>query len=185
MKSLRAVILRKTKKLGLALGTLSAHFKGVDVGKGTKVSPGAIFDLDDTGSIRIGNKCRIHHGVLFATHRNGVIQLGDGCSVNPYCVLYGHGGLIIGDRVRIAAHCVFIPANHRFSMSDGQFAHEGLSRVGIRIGNDVWIGTGVRVLDGVTIGDEIIVGAGSVVTKPLLKKGVYAGVPAKFIREHG
>lgn len=51
-----------------------------------------------------------------------------------------------------------------------------------RIGNDVWIGTAARLLNGVTIGDGAIVGAGSLVTKDVPPYAIVAGVPAKIIR---
>jgi acetyltransferase-like isoleucine patch superfamily enzyme len=50
------------------------------------------------------------------------------------------------------------------------------------IGNDVWIGANVKIIEGVVIGDGAIVAAGSVVTKNLPAYGIYGGIPAKFIR---
>jgi acetyltransferase-like isoleucine patch superfamily enzyme len=52
----------------------------------------------------------------------------------------------------------------------------------VRIGNRVWLGVGVIVLPGVTIGDDVVVGAGAVVTRDCLEPGLYAGVPAERIR---
>lgn len=51
------------------------------------------------------------------------------------------------------------------------------------IGNDVWIGDNVLICGGCSIGDGVIIGAGSVVTKDLEPYGIYAGVPAKLIKE--
>ncbi|MDQ7048321.1 MAG: DapH/DapD/GlmU-related protein [Enterobacterales bacterium] len=51
----------------------------------------------------------------------------------------------------------------------------------IHIGNDVWIGAGVIILPGVSIADEVVIGAGSVVTKNLDTKGVYVGNPARKV----
>ena len=55
-------------------------------------------------------------------------------------------------------------------------------RGSIKIGNDSWLGAGVIVLPGVTIGESSIIGAGSVVTKDVPSNSIYAGVPAKFLR---
>jgi acetyltransferase-like isoleucine patch superfamily enzyme len=112
----------------------------------------------------------------------GFIRLGYRCRINPYSVLYGHGGLVIGDHVRIAAHCVLIPANHGIALDGGLIAEQPMSRRGIRIGNDVWLGAGVRVLDGAIIGEGCVVAAGAVVRGALEPYGIYAGVPAKLVR---
>jgi acetyltransferase-like isoleucine patch superfamily enzyme len=101
---------------------------------------------------------------------------------HPYSVLYGHGGLEIGDYVRIAAHCVIVPANHGIALDEGLIADQPMSKRGIRIGNDVWLGAGVRVLDGSVIGDGCVVAAGSVVRGELEPYAIYAGVPAKLVR---
>ncbi|MCR4656296.1 MAG: CatB-related O-acetyltransferase [Lachnospiraceae bacterium] len=53
----------------------------------------------------------------------------------------------------------------------------------IVIGNDVWIGRGVMILEGVTIGDGAVIGAGTVVTKNIDPYGIYAGVPARKLRD--
>ena len=172
------------RKLSFEMGTFFARLHGAEIGKKTKIDIGAKIINSRHGTIKIGDKCLVHHGVIFSPHKGGSITVGSNCSINPYCILYGHGGLHIGDRVRIAAHAVFIPANHRFKYVDGSIQHQGLTRLGISIGNDVWIGAGVRILDGVSISSNIIIGAGSVVTKSLQKPGVYAGVPARFIKSH-
>lgn len=115
----------------------------------------------------------------------GFISIGKNCSVNPYSVLYGHGGLQIQDYVRIATHSVFIPANHIYHNRDVKIYLQGEKMHGIKVEEDVWIATGVRVLDNVTIGKGSVVAVGAVVTKSLAPYGVYAGIPAKKISERG
>jgi acetyltransferase-like isoleucine patch superfamily enzyme len=97
-------------------------------------------------------------------------------------VLYGHGGLFIGDNVRIAAHTVIIPANHGMALDGVPMADQPLSRRGIRIGDDVWIGAGARILDGAEIEDGCVIAAGAVVRGRLAANGIYAGVPARLVR---
>ena len=53
----------------------------------------------------------------------------------------------------------------------------------IRIGNDVWLGANVTILPGVTIGDNVIVGAGAVVTKDIPDNSLAVGVPARVVKE--
>jgi acetyltransferase-like isoleucine patch superfamily enzyme len=142
---------------------------------------GAILNREYGGDIEIGPGTVIHTGAMLIP-LGGSIRLGYRCRVNPYSVLYGHGGLEIGDYVRIAAHCVIVPANHGTALDDGPIAEQPLSKQGIRIGNDVWLGAGVRVLDGADIGDGCVVGAGAVVRGKLEPYGIYAGVPVRLVK---
>lgn len=136
------------------------------------------------GEITIAEGCFIDKGVVLRAY-GGKISIGKNCSVNPYCVLYGHGGLFIGNGVRIATHSVFIPSNHNFSDPDLFIYEQGETMKGIRVEDDVWFGAGVRVLDGVIVGQGSVVGAGTVVNRTLPPYGVYVGVPAKKISERG
>ncbi|MEO8019658.1 MAG: acyltransferase [Pseudomonadota bacterium] len=111
----------------------------------------------------------------------GEIRIGDRCSVNPFTMLYGHGGLIIGNGVRIAAHVVVVSANHVPASAAVPLHASGFTREGIVIEDDVWVGAGVQILDGVTIGRGAIVGAGSVVTRSVPPGAKVAGVPAREI----
>ncbi|WP_446785264.1 acyltransferase [Macellibacteroides fermentans] len=97
-------------------------------------------------------------------------------------VIYGQGGTNIGNGVRIAAHCVIVPSNHIFDDPDEYIYKQGLSKKGIIIEDDVWLGAGVKVLDGVVIKKGCVFGANSVVTKSTEKNGIYVGIPAKLIK---
>ena len=128
------------------------------------------------------HNCEIHFGSLLATY-GGKIRIGNNCSINPYCVLYGHGGLDIGNNVRIATHTIIIPANHIFNEIDKPIFKQGIEKKGIKIEDDVWIGAGVKILDGIIIKKGSIIAAGSVITKSTVENGIYAGVPAKKIKD--
>jgi acetyltransferase-like isoleucine patch superfamily enzyme len=132
------------------------------------------------GRITVGARSHIHNHVLLLAY-GGEITLGEDCSVNPFCVLYGHGGLHIGNHVRIATHSVFIPANHEFGDRQRLIRDQGIRAKGIRIEDDVWIGAGVRVLDGVSIGKGCVIGAGSVVTRSLPEYTIALGSPARVV----
>lgn len=88
-------------------------------------------------------------------------------------------------RNNIAAHTVIIPANHNFDRMDLPISRQGLTTKGINIGNDVWIGANVVILDGVEIGDGCVIGASSVVTKSIPNNSVAVGNPAKVIKSRG
>lgn len=156
--------------------------KNIRIGKGTKINKTAIIDLSYGGSIEFGENCEVGHGVMVLSY-GGKISIGNAVSLNPYCVLYGHGNLEIGDGVRIAAQTVIIPANHNYQNRNEFIYQQGERCLGINIEEDVWIGTGCKILDGVTIRKGTIIAAGAVVTKSTEPYGIYAGVPARKIKE--
>ncbi|GAA1955129.1 acyltransferase [Agromyces allii] len=113
----------------------------------------------------------------------GSIRLGDNCTVNPYTVIYGHGGVQIGDNVRIATHSVIVSANHVFSDPDQPIYQQGVTAEGIVIEDDVWIGANVTILDGAHIGHGCVVAAGSVVRGHHAPMSVLGGTPARVLKK--
>lgn len=171
---------RKIRMLWLRL-TWKIGREKIKAGRGADIAWGAEVSCRHGGEIEIGDRCVVHSGAKILTY-GGKIKLGHNVSINPYTILYGHGGLTIGDNVAIAAHCVIIPANHAISLSAAPMKGRPLTKTGITIGSDVWIGAGVRLLDGVSVADGCILAAGAVVTKSTDKNGIYAGVPAKLLK---
>ncbi len=163
---------------------LSGRLRGIHVGERSQIARHAVLTCDGTASIRIGAHCEIHPFARLLTY-GGDIRLGDYCSVNPYTILYGHGGLTIGSRVRIAAHVVIIPANHGIDDLDRPMMDQPVINAPVRVGDDVWIGAGARILAGVTIASGAVIGAGAVVTRDVPPNGVVGGVPAKLLYTRG
>jgi acetyltransferase-like isoleucine patch superfamily enzyme len=164
---------------------VAARFAGqpITVDPTAHVSRRSTIRVCGGGSIVIGAHCEIHDYAMILTY-GGDIVLGDHTSVNPFTIIYGHGGTKIGTDVRIAAHCVIIPANHVPASDDKPLFESGVTAHGITIEGDVWIGAGCQILDGVTIGRGATVGAGSVVTRSIAPHSTVAGVPARVLGTH-
>ncbi len=138
-------------------------------------------DTDDCvlgGSVRISKGVIISDGVIIAPY-GGSIEIGASAYIGPYCVLYGHGDLTIGRNAAIGAHTIIVPANHGFKQPDRPIHVQPLTKEGITIGEDVWIGAGCKILDGAHIGNGAVIGAGSVVTKDIDACSIAFGVPAE------
>ncbi|HOW42468.1 MAG TPA: acyltransferase [Candidatus Omnitrophota bacterium] len=158
--------------------------EGVIWGKNVYIGPQCRLSVRGGGRITIGDNVRLEPFVQISTF-GGDVHIGNNVIVGEFSVLYGHGGLRIGNDVLIATHTVFIPANHHCDKTDCLIRLQGESRQGIRVGDDCWIGTHAVILDGVSIGDHAVVGAGSVVTHSVGAAEVVAGNPARLIRKRG
>ncbi len=157
-------------------------FKNVLIGENNNIHNSSTFDTSLGGQIIVGDDNEILHGCLLMTY-GGKVSIGSGCSINPYTIIYGHGkGVLIGNNVLIAAHCLLIPANHVFSRTDIPINQQDTISKGIIIEDDVWIAASCQVLDGVTIGKGSIIAAGSVVNKSVEPYSIVGGVPAKLIK---
>lgn len=88
----------------------------------------------------------------------------------------------IGSDTLIGAYCYITSGNHRFAASDLPVRIQGYEGEPITIGRNVWLGAHVIVLPGVTIGDNAVIGAASVVTGSIPEAEIWAGVPARRIR---
>jgi acetyltransferase-like isoleucine patch superfamily enzyme len=93
----------------------------------------------------------------------------------------GPGLIKIGKDCMIASHSSLYANNHIFADPNKRFREQGVSTKGIVLEDDCWLGTGVRVLDGVTIGKGSVIGAGAVVTRDIEPYSIAVGVPAKVI----
>ena len=108
------------------------------------------------------------------------IELGDNVSINSFVHIWGQGGITIGDDTLIASHVALVSVTHNIKAIKYR---ESIIEKPIHIGNNVWLGSHCVIMPGITIEDNVIVGAGSVVTKDLEKNGIYTGVPAKRTKE--
>lgn len=108
------------------------------------------------------------------------IEIGENFFMNMNCVILDGAKVTFGDNVFVAPGCGFYTAGHPL---DVERRNAGLEyALPIRIGNNVWIGAQVCVLPGVTIGDNTVIGAGSVVTKDIPSGVLAAGNPCRVIR---
>lgn len=131
---------------------------GVAIGSGTKVNPGISF-IGDPTSLRIGSEVFINSQLLVGA--NAPITIADGASIGPRVTL--------------------VPTTHELGPETKRAG--AVIAAPIVIGRGAWLGAGVTVISGVTIGAGCVVAAGAVVVSDLEPNGVYAGVPAKRVRE--
>ncbi len=111
---------------------------------------------------------------------HGPIQIGQNVGINHHCTFDGgRAGITLGNHCRVACYTKMFAFNHGMAPAR-KIGEQPVTSKGIRIGEDVWIGADVKIVDGVTIGDHCIVGMGSVVTTNLCAGTKAAGNPAKI-----
>ena len=109
------------------------------------------------------------------------ISLGKQFYANHGCVILDAAPVTIGNDVMLAPGVLISTATHPLQASKRVKGIE--TAHAITIGNSVWIGMGAKILPGVSIGDNAVIGAGAVVTKSVPANTVVTGVPATVLRE--
>jgi acetyltransferase-like isoleucine patch superfamily enzyme len=149
---------------------------------GALVSVGPNPRVHPVDAIIVEPGCELGQGVELNPW-GGRIRLGKRVFVGPYVVVYGHGGVEIGENTLISMHCRILSSNHTVPPRDAIIRNERDILLPTKIGRDCWLGAGVTVLGGVEVGDGCVVGAGTVVTKNLPSHSISHGVPARVVGE--
>jgi acetyltransferase-like isoleucine patch superfamily enzyme len=114
----------------------------------------------------------------------GQMEIGDNSSISSYTTVYAAFGVKIGSNCLISSNCGISSINHiQHSLNRPSHNREGEFCKSVIIGNNVWIGMNTCILPGVKIGDNSIIGAGSVVTKNIPGNEVWVGNPAHFVKK--
>lgn len=128
---------------------------------------------------KVGKQCIIEPP--FACDYGYNIEIGDNFFANNNCIILDGAKVTFGNNVFVAPNCGFYTAGHPL---DVEQRINGLEYAfPIKVGNNVWIGAHVAVMPGVTIGDNSVIGAGSVVNKDIPAGVIAVGNPCKVIRE--
>lgn len=132
---------------------------GLEIGD-SLISPGCFFgNIKHYSKIKIGNNVFINYNCFFDTSSD--IEIGDNCAI-AMDVMICTGTHAIGDEKQRTGSFISQP---------------------VKINNGCWIGTRATILPGVNIGNGCVIAAGSVVIKDCKPNSLYAGVPAKFIKD--
>ncbi|MDC0122157.1 acyltransferase [Planktomarina sp.] len=106
------------------------------------------------------------------------VLIGERTTLGFNSIIMASKCISIGSDCMIAPNVYIVDSNHG-TQSDQLFNTQNNKVESVKIGDNVWIGSGVIILPGVTICDNIVVGAGSVVTRSLIEPGTYYGTPAE------
>ena len=111
------------------------------------------------------------------------VTIGDNTTISFNCDIFSANKVSIGENVQVAAYTFLNGGSHKFDRIDIPIIKQDRNSVGIAVEDNVWLGANAKILDGVTIGRDSIVGAGAVVNDSVEPFTIVAGVPAKLIRK--
>jgi acetyltransferase-like isoleucine patch superfamily enzyme len=140
------------------------------------------------GGVQLEENVHIYRwSVIELGAEGGSIHIGSNTYIQSGCTLNAFlGNIIIGANCLIAPRCGLTPYQHSFSDTHRPMREQPLtSRGDVVVEDDVWLGLNVCVMDGVTIGQGAIVGAGAVVTNDIPPYAIAGGVPARVLRFRG
>lgn len=161
----------------------------ISLGKFLKLGDNVYLSALGKNSLSFGNNVGIgaYSRIVISTSLNNIgshIKIGNNVGIGEFAYLGGGGGLEIGDDCIIGQYLSCHPENHNFENTDLLIRLQGVTRKGIVIGKNCWIGSKVTILDGVIIGDNCVIAAGSVITKSMPANSVIGGVPAKVLKNN-
>lgn len=130
---------------------------------------------------KCGEKVIIFPGVYLKNIEN--LELGTNITIHEMTYIDAYGGVKIGNDVAISHGVSIVSFDHDFEFDKSNFKNCPPLNGKIVIQNNVWIGAGARVLRNVTISDNCIIGASSLVNRSCDKNSLVAGVPAKLIKK--
>lgn len=159
------------------------HPNKIIIEDGVSICKDVLIDAKSNGDcgVHLSKNSRIREGTKIHSY-GGSIHIGENVRIGPNCVIYGQGGITIGNNSGIAGLSFVVASNHTFDENDRSkpFRLQPESNKGIIIGENVWGASNILILDGVKIGNDVTIGAGSVIRKNIPDGAVVIGNPAQI-----
>ena len=164
--------------------------KQLQIGNGVSLHDGVRIDALSLGGVRFGNGVTLRENVIIEC--TGVLRfpgeslmIGNDVGISQNGFIGVRGAVKIGDRVMMGPNVTIYAENHKFDDPLVPIHEQGVTRHGITIEEDCWLGSCCIILDGVTVGKGSVIAAGCVVTKSVPPYSIVAGVPGKVLRQRG
>ncbi len=178
---------RWVRKIFLGKGVQFFNLPNIVFGKWVQLEDQVQVSALSRQPVVFGNNIKIgaFSRIIAATSFNQIgefIRIGNNVGIGEFSYLGGGGGLEIGDDCIIGQYFSCHPENHNYNKNDQLIRSQGVTRKGISIGKNCWIGAKVTILDNVKVGDNCVIAAGAVVNKSIPPNSVIGGVPARILK---
>lgn len=162
------------------------HPHKIKIGDGVVINDFVVLDAfgENDSGIRIGDQSLISRNTVLNS-KGGFIEIGMRTNIGMFCTLFSRDCRVhVGNDVLMSAYCHLMGGgNHSMDRTDIPIAYQGAECLGINIDDNVWLGSGVKILDGCSVGKDSVVGTNSFVNSDLPEYSISAGLPAKVIRK--
>jgi acetyltransferase-like isoleucine patch superfamily enzyme len=145
------------------------------------VCPGVTLEIGKDAVVHLGRWSWIGHGSKIRAHE-GEVRIGAKSVLGQECTISAFQHVSIGRECIVADRVMLIDFDHGVVEVERPIRHQGIYKRDVRVGHNVWIGYGACFLRGVTVGDNCVIGANTVVTKDVPSNAVVAGAPARLLR---
>lgn len=180
MRAAQRALARGIALWGLLLGRMRARMlalRGARVGRKTSIGRHCRFDRP--WCVEIGERVTIEDQVVFKVVDDGArVVVGDHAFLGRGCQLDVLALVCIGTHTVIAPQCFLVDHEHGLSGSR-RVDEQSCTAAPVHVGSDVWLGVGVAVLAGATIGDGAVIGAHAVVKGAIAPQAIAVGIPAR------
>jgi acetyltransferase-like isoleucine patch superfamily enzyme len=146
------------------------------------IRPGVRLDVGSSARLKLGRWVWIGEDTKIRVNE-GQLSIGAKSVLGQECTMTCYQHISIGRECMVADRTMIIDFDHITDDVEQSIRRQGIRKRDVRIGHNVWIGYGVCVLRGVSVGDNCVVGAASVLTCDAPPNAVLAGSPARVIRE--
>jgi acetyltransferase-like isoleucine patch superfamily enzyme len=188
----RKIFYRKMfKKAGRGIifgrGLVLRHPGKISLGEHVSLDDNVMLDASGAGEkgITLGDGVIVSRNCVLQG-KTGPVSIGDRADIGCNCIFSSISGIEIGPSTLIAGHCYIGGGMYRSDRVDIPMMDQGnYSKGPVILGEDVWLGAGVIVLDGVRIGRGSIIGAGAVITRDIPEYSIAVGVPARVVGTRG
>jgi acetyltransferase-like isoleucine patch superfamily enzyme len=164
------------------------HPHKIHIGSNVVIDDNCLLDAkgETNRGIRIGSGVFVGRNSILSC-KNGDIDIGDEANIGFNCEVFSASQVRIGASVLMAAYGYVIGGDHEFTDPSKTVLAQGRRSLGVTVAEGAWLGAGAKILDGVTIGDHAVVGAGAVATADVAPRTIVVGVPARVVstREPG
>jgi len=164
-------------------GVVLRHPRKIRLGEGVVIDDLVLLDAKGSSNrgIEIGDRVFLGRGTILSC-KDGDIRLGDHTNLGFHCEIFSGSTVTVGHHGLFAAQAYLVGGGHEFEAVEAAVVDQPRTSRGIALGDNVWLGTGAKVLDGVRVGSDVVVGANAVVNADLPDGAIAAGVPARVLR---
>ena len=157
------------------------YFRSLSASGLSLIGKGCYFFLLNNGKLDLGKKIIVSDFVEIQSQ--GKLKIGNHCTINRYSRIIAFKEILIGNFVTIAQFVTILDHDHKYYKNEqGDLLLDGYTCNPVKIGNNVWLSDKCTILKGVTIGDNVIAGAHTLINKDVPPNCIIGGIPFKILK---